>query len=64
MDALAKILEEAHSRGCADLVMLTIAEFNKRDSDRGWRDDATKADSRGKAARSTDAAAGHGTAIK
>lgn len=67
MDGLAKILDEAARRGCADLVMLTIAEFNKRDATRGWRDDAKKADTRaagGPAPRSTDEAAGYGTATR
>jgi len=66
MEGLAQILDEATRRGCADLVMLTIAEFNKRDSEKGWRDDAKKADSRAAAAgpRSTDAAAGYGCSTK
>lgn len=67
MEGLAKILDEATRRGCADLVMLTIAEFNKRDSEKGWRDDAKKADPRAARAggpRSTDEAAGYGTATR
>jgi len=65
MQGLAKILDEATRRGCADLVMRTIAEFNKRDAEKGWRADAKTAD-RGAACaagpRSTDEAAGYGTA--
>lgn len=67
MEGLAKILDEAQRRGCADLVLKTIAEFNKRDSEKGWRDDAKKAGVRGTGAagpRSTDEAAGYGTATK
>lgn len=64
---LLPLLEEADARGCLDLVLKVVAEFNKRDSDRGWRDDAKKADQRAPSAagpRSTDEAAGHGTATK
>ena len=66
MEGLAQILDEAHRRGCADLVMATIAEFNKRDAEKGWRDDAKKASIRpaGTGPRSTDEAAGYGTATR
>lgn len=67
MQGLAAILDEATRRGCADLVLQTIAEFNKRDAAKGWRDDAKKADQRAANAagpRSTDEAAGYGTATK
>lgn len=66
MQGLAALIDEGVQRGCADLVMRVIAEFNKRDSEKGWRDDAKKADSRaaGKGPRSTDEAAGYGTATR
>ena len=59
---LRPLLDEAEERGCIDLVLRVIAEFNKRDSEKGWVSHEAKA---GKpVARSTDEAAGTGCATR